>query len=322
MLKWIGRIIFIMIVSLLSLQVYSYATYTKMQNYYEENVAPYIDESSTYLHGINTLMGIDYYRESPLLYEFIQDEGDYQITLRIYAIGISANKEHYDGLMIFVNNVRVSHNGEQLINPALRISVELDLDTLFIGDEFTNRGIIFYDPDQPFAFFNIPVLFLFDADKYLKVIGEDTFANINRIEVKYSNGSKDDDGNLIYSEMPLLLSTAKPTAEGAHNKDDSFAIDVDLYRLRHQFANSQPNDSEIAAFNLITDRGDLGPYNWIVWRTMILYVLAVAFITYFLFFHKLVMERYREKRYLRRKQGKEVLEVETIFKDNKPEEKR
>jgi len=322
MLKWIGRIVFVMVVSLLSLQVYSYATHTKMQLYYAEEVAPYRNDSSVYLKGINTLMGINYYRSYPLLYEFIDASGDYQITLRVYAIGITSNNVQYDGLMIFVNNVTILHEDQKIHNPAIRITVELDQDTLVVKDEFTNSGNIIYNPDEPFAFFNVPVLFLFDAEKYLKVVDEDVFANLTKIVVEYSNGSKDSDNNLIFSDIPLLIASTSPSNESSHNKDASFSINVTNYRLRDQFANSQPNDAEIASFNLVSDRGSFAPYNWSVWRIMIIYVLAVVFITYFLFFHKLVREHYRDKSYLRDKGNNQAVEAEPLFKDSEPDNKK
>lgn len=315
MLKWIGRALYVMVISLLSLQIYSYAYYSKLQEYYNDNVADFIDDDPVFLNGINTLMGIDYYRESPVLYEYIKDDGDYQITVRAYAVGIMSNNTYYDGFMILVNDVIIVENGVTLVDPVIKINVELDASTLMVGEELTNRGSIFFDSLQPFAYYNVPVLFLFDAEDYLKVPDQNVFANLTRIEVEYSNREIGDDENLIYNESPIFLATKAPTSESAYNKDSTLAINVDDYRLRTQFENAVPTEAEMTTFNLNDDRGDMSPYNWLIWRTMLVYILIVAIVTYFLFFHKKVRERYKTRNYGIRKNGNQVVNAVPIFKD-------
>ncbi|PKK97188.1 MAG: hypothetical protein CVV58_02505, partial [Tenericutes bacterium HGW-Tenericutes-3] len=219
MLKWVGRILYVMVISLLSLQVYSFAYYSKLQEYYTDNVADNINDDALLLNGVNTLMGIDYYREAPVLYEYIKDDGDFQVTVRAYAVGIMSNDEYYDGFVILVNNVRIVENSEVLENPIIKISVEIDTNTLNVDNELTNRGSVFFDSEQPFAYYNVPVLFLFDAEDYLKVPGEETYANLTRIEVEYSNREVDEDDLVIYNETPLFLATTAATSESARNKD-------------------------------------------------------------------------------------------------------
>ncbi|MBU1141449.1 MAG: hypothetical protein KKG64_02880 [Firmicutes bacterium] len=322
MLKWIGRALYVMIISILSLQIYSYAYYSKLQEYYNDNVSEYIDDDTVFLNGINTLMGIDYYRESPILYEYIKDDGDFQITVRAYAIGIMSDNTYYDGFMILVNHVLIVEDGATLEDPIIKINVELDTNTLMVSEELTNRGSIYFDSLQPFAYYNVPVLFLFDAEDYLKVPNQDAFANLTRIEVEYSNREVDDDKNLIYNESPLFLATAVATSESALNKDATLAINVNDYRLRLQFENDVPSEIEMITFNLNDDRGDMNPYNWLIWRTMLVYVLIVAIVTYLLFFHKIVRERYKTKNYGIRKDGSKSVDAEPIFKDIEYKNKR
>lgn len=315
MLKWVGRMLYVMVISLLSLQIYSYAYYSKLQEYYTENVSEYVNDETVYLNGINTLMGIDYYRESPPLYEYINNDGDYQINVRAYGVGIVSNKTYYDGFMIYVNNVNIVENGYPIDDPIIKITVELDENTLLVDEELTNTGSIFFDPSQPFAYYNVPVLFLFDADDYLKIPDTDILANLIRIEVSYSDGSIDENKDFVYNDSPLFLATTVPTDESAFNKDGALVINVDDYRLRAQFADNVPTESEILTYNLNTDHGDLRPYNWVIWRTMGIYVLIVALITYLLFFHKAVRERYKTRNYGIRKNGTQVVDAEPIFKD-------
>ncbi|MBN2299734.1 MAG: hypothetical protein JXC31_00940 [Acholeplasmataceae bacterium] len=323
MLKWFGRILYIVVISILSLQIYSYAYYSKLQDYYAENVIEHIDDDAVYLNGINTLMGIDYYRSSPVLYEYIKDDGDYQLSVKAYAVGITSDDVTYDGFFILVNNVQITKDDVQVVDPIIKITVELDEDTLLVDNELTNTGSIYFDPQQPFAYYNVPVLFLFDAKDYLQMREDDedltpipnTFSNLTRIEVSYSDRTIDEDDQFIYEEVPLFLATTIDTQESAINKDLSLSIDVDDYRLRSKFADQVPTESEISSFNLITERGDMSPYNWVIWRTMLIYLLVVALVTYLLFFHKRVRDYYKTKNYGRRKDGTLIDNTNSIFKD-------
>lgn len=315
MLKWVLRMLYVMAVSLFSLQIYSFAYYSKLQEYYTDHVVENINNDTLYLNGINTLMGVDYYRDSPVLYEYIKDDGDNQLHVKIYAVGITSSDTQYDGYMILVNNVHIMDNGTEIDNPALKITIGLDANTLRVDKDLTNTGSIFYDPLQPFAYYNVPVLFLFDAPDYLQIPDTTTYANLTRIEVSYSDGTIDDNKNLVYNDVPLFLATTEATSESAQNKDATLSIDPDLYRLRSQFSNPVPTASDITTYNLVTDRGDMSPYNWTIWRTMIIYVLVVALVTYLLFFHKGVMDRRKAKHYGVKKDGTPNKESEAIFKD-------
>lgn len=315
MLKWVGRALYVMVISLLSLQVYSYSYYSKLQEYYSEVVADNVDDDAVFLKGINTLMGIDYYRDSPVLYEYIKDDGDFQLSVRVYAVGIMSDKTYYDGYMVFVNDVVIIEGGEALVDPVIEIAIELDQATLLVNEVMTDSGSIVYDSKQPFAYYNVPVLFLFDADSYLKIPDEDGFSNLTRIEVSYSNRSVDEDDHYVFNESPLFIAASVPISESAYNKDTNLSIDSSIYQLRAQFTDNIPSDAEITSFNLVTDRDNLSEYNGVIWRTMGIYIAIVAGITYLLFFHKKVREHYKTRNYGVKPDGANAVNAEPIFKD-------
>jgi len=315
MLKWVGRILYIIMISLLSLQIYSYAYYSKLQEYYMDHVEENLNNNEAYLNGINTLMGIDYYRESPILYSFSSTAGDYQFSVNVYAVGVNAKDLYYDGLMIFVNNVSITKDSAVIEDPILKISVELDQATLLVGEELSDTGSIYFDPSQPFAYYNVPVLFLFDADDYLKVPDEDAFAVINRILVEYSDGEKDEDNALIFDDSALFIASREVISDAAYHKDTTLTINVDDYRLRDDFADQIPTDAEIIAFGLNADHGDLDAYNWTVWKIMLIYITLVIVVTYLLFFHKMVREHFKTKNYIPRNNTGNTITAEPIFKD-------
>ena len=315
MLKWFGRALYVMVITLLSLQVYSYSYYSKLQEYYTDVVADNVDDDAIFLKGINTLMGIDYYRESPVLYEYIKDDGDFQLSVRVYAVGIMSDKSYYDGYMIFVNDVVIVEDGVTLVDPVIEIAVELDQATLLVNEVMTDSGSITYDSQQAFAYYNVPVLFLFDAESYLKIPDEDAFSNLTRIEVSYSNRTVDEDDYYVFNESPLFIAASTPISESAYNKDSNLIIDPNVYRLRDQFADDVPSDAEITSFNLVTERDDLSDYNGVIWRTMAIYFVIVIGITYLLFFHKKVREHYKTRNYGIKTDGSNTGNAESIFKD-------
>ncbi|MBE0701395.1 MAG: hypothetical protein IH571_06890, partial [Acholeplasmataceae bacterium] len=314
----VGRIVYIVAIALISVQVYGFAFFSKLQAYYEEHVVEHIDDEVVFFKGINTLMGLDYYRESPLLYEETINDGDYQLRISIRAVGATSDGNPIDGLAILVNNIKILENEVEVENPIIRVTVQLDSNTLLVGDDFSNRGSIFYNPEQPFAYYNVPILFLFDTVNYMKDAETDAISSIERIEVSYSNGLQDDDKNYVFNPSFIFLATTGPNDEAVlgGNKDEAFVLDQNLYQLQNQFLGDTPSETELETFGLNTERDDLGAYNHLVWRTMIIYVLIVSLVTYLLFFHKRVREHFKMKHVRPKILGSEGVHLEdAIFKD-------
>jgi len=308
----------IVAIALISVQVYGFAFFSKLQAYYEEHVVENINDEVVFFKGINTLMGLDYYRESPLLYEKTIDEGNYQLRISIRSVGATSESTPIDGFAILVNNVKILEDEVEVENPIIRVTVQLDANTLLVGDEFSNRGSIFYNPEQPFAYYNVPILFLFDTVNYMKDAETEAISSIERIEVSYSNGSQDSDNNYIFNSSFIFLATTGPNDEAVlgNNKDEAFFLDQNLYQLQNQFEGDTPSETELVAFSLNTDRDDLGAYNHLVWRTMAIYILVVTLVTYLLFFHKRVREHFRMKKVRPKALGADGIHLEdAIFKD-------
>ncbi|MDO9629953.1 MAG: hypothetical protein Q7I99_08640 [Acholeplasmataceae bacterium] len=314
MLKWLIRFFYLMIISIATIYVYGSANYSRLEAYYSDYMEEHLDDAQTYLKGINTLMGLDYYSNSAV-YQYVQDSGNHQLTVSIYAIGVTLNNELYDGLMIYVNNVKIREEGVLVENPKLKITVTLDQSTYKSGDDFISTATVLFDPDKAFPYSYVPNVFLLYADNYLKVVNQDIYANIERISISYSNGTLDDKNALVYNDSLLFLGTDIIASEAAFNKTNDLVLNPDDFRLSKQFAGEQPTAEELLSFNLITDRGDLGEYNILIWRTMIIYVLIIGALTYVLFFHKIVKAKIQEKRYQTKDDNKKEVNAVPIFKD-------
>lgn len=290
MWKWVGRSFYIIFVIFVTAWVYSAAYFSKLQAYYDDHIRDHMDNPDIFLTGVNTLLQTDYFRESPLLFSYQQDDGDYQLNVFIYAVSATEDDVRNDGFMIFVNEVSVKHNDETLTNPIIKITVGLDTETLLVNGEPSNEGTVQYIPTDPFSFSNLPTVFLFDNDRFLRDSETDTIAQLESIAIYYSDGSLDEDNRYIYETRPIFLATTVPSDEIVlgDNKVGDLSIDQSLYQLRFVFDGAFPNDAEIEALNLNTDRESLNEYNFLIWRSMGIYTLFVLGITYFLFFHKYV----------------------------------
>ncbi len=315
MMKWIGRSIYILVLLFISVSVYRIAYTAKLQNYYEAEIKDNMDDQETLLRGLNTLLTINYYRESPVLYHYESATGDYQFDLSTYAIGITADKKPYNGMMFVINNIKIKKNGELLENPIIKMSVTLSDATLLVNKDFSNTGSVYYDPAQPFSIYNVPALFLFDAENYLQVPDTtDQFASIEKITLEYSDGKLNNDKELLFDEVMLFVGSKTEYQGAAHFKDNSFAIDQSFYQINAQFGADGLTQDDIDNFNLVTEQDDLSPYNGAIWSILSIYVVAVSVVTYFLFFHKYVRARLQAKKE-ESYQGSSNNKSETIFKD-------
>lgn len=320
MMKWIGRSVYMLAIVFISVIIYRYAYTAKLQEYFDAEIRDHINDDEVLLIGLNTLLTIDYYRESPVLYQYVSDAGDYQFTLSSYAIGITYADESYDGLMFVVNDVKIIEDGELLENPVLKITVNLSNKTLLVEEELANIGSVYYDPLLPFSIYNVPALFLFNAENYLLISNDDEnanpeYASIENITIEYSNGQANEDNGYAFNEIPLFVGSKVEYRDAAYIKDSTFNIDPDLYQLSDDFGSDGVTSADIATYNLVTDQDDLTPYNGSIWRIMGIYVLLIIVITYFLFFHKMVMSRSQYKKSLAQKEIADK-NPEAIFKDS------
>ena len=327
MMKWIGRSIYVLAIAFISVIVYRIAYTAKLQAYYEAEIKDHLNDDDILLKGLNTLLTIDYYRESPLLYQYISDEGNYQFKLSAYAIGISYSNESYDGLMFVINDINIVEDDGLVEDPIIKMTVNLSHQTLLVNESYQNFGSIYYDPVLQFSIYNVPALFLFDADNYLLIPNDDEsaekeYATIETITLEYSNGKTNDNGDYVFDDIPLFVGSKTEYRDAVHDnhKDSNFDIDPSLYRLKDIFGEDGLTDDDIFLYNLVTEQDDLTPYNGIVWRIMFIYILVVIMITYFLFFHKYVRQKMQYKQTQLAK-DKEALEKKSLFKDIPEDEK-
>lgn len=308
MLKWFLRILYFIIIAILSLQVYGYAYFQQLEAYYKDNLEPYLDDEVTYMEGMNTLLGLSYFSEEADLFDYTHIDGDITYRFSIRTVGAVTENIGVDGYAMMISDINIIHEGERLERPIIKINVEMSDTTFLVNGNYTDVKTLIYDIENPFSFQNVPVFFMFDFDGYNLISETNDFATIQRIEILYGWVEGD---VYEFSPVPIFLATVTPSNEAAIYKMSGFEIPTS-YRLMDQFENNTPSELQISALNLNTTRGDINEYSYILTRTIVIFLSAVFVVTYFLFFHKSVMRYYRKK-----KGEKEPVKdlTSSIFKD-------
>ena len=319
MLKWIGRIIYVVAVLYMSVFVFTLSYQAKLQDYYDSEIRENVNNDEILLRGLNTLYNIEYYRESPILYQFEQLEGNHQFTLTVYAIGGYLSDTPSDGMMLVINNIKIIEDGELIEDPVIKISVTSSHQTFLVNDEYIQTASVTYDPLLPYSTKNAPALFIFDAEDFLLIPNEDDqapneYATLTRITLDYSNGKNNDNGKYVYDSKPLFIASPILPSDAAYAKDDDFSIDPSLYKIRENFIDEGLTDEVISTYNLNTETDDLSPYNKTIWKILLIYFFSLTVVTYFAFFHRIVKERKAMKKRMEEK-AKLANNPNTLFKE-------
>ncbi len=308
MLKWFLRILYFIVIAVLSLQVYGYGYFQQLEAYYKDNLEPYLEDEVTYMEGMNTLLGLSYFSEDADLFDVSITEGDIQYRFSIRTVGAVTEDVGVDGYAMMISDINIIHEGNSLERPIIKMTVEMTEDTFLVDGNYTNIKTLIYDIDNPFSFQNIPVFFMFDYDGYNVIPESESFADIARIEILYGWVNED---VYEFSPVPIFLATQVPNNEAALYKTTDFSISND-YRLMQLFENNRPDDIQIATYNLNTTRDDINSYSYILTRIIVIFLFAVFVVTYFLFFHGSVMRYYKKKKAMRLPKNEMN---QSIFKD-------
>lgn len=308
MLKWFLRILYFIVIAVLSLQVYGYGYFQQLEAYYKDNLEPYLEDEVTYMEGMNTLLGLSYFSENADLFDVSITEGDIQYRFSIRTVGAVTEDVGVDGYAMMISDIDITHEGNVLERSIIKMTVEMTDDTFLVDGNYTNIKTLIYDIDNPFSFQNIPVFFMFDYDGYNVIPESESFADIARIEILY--GWVNDDV-YEFSPVPIFLATQMPNNEAALYKTTDFSISND-YRLMQLFENNRPDEIQIATYQLNTTRDDINAYSYILTRIIVIFLVAVFVVTYFLFFHGSVMRYYKKKKAMRLPKNEMN---QSIFKD-------
>jgi hypothetical protein len=283
----------------------------------KENMVGEESNLPVYLKGLSTLEYLDYIQSEPFYFVDEGDNPDVTFKMGIYAIGKTIGSDKVDGFLFYIYDVSVKDEENNVINdPSLQINVTLDQETYKPGnsENLYDEITVTYNPDQTAS---LSYLALYNAKDYLAVTDQDdVFANVTKIEVLYSVGDKTSSGAYEYLEIPLFVAANNITSETPGLiKVLDFEMDPAEYQLRSQFSEPTPSEAELTTFGLSTEQFNLNKYNWYIWRALIIYILVIIVVTYFLFFHKRVMEKRRFKKIDSSTAQTRTVNADPIFKE-------
>ena len=332
-LKWVGRFVYIILVMFSALYIIQIGYISRNNAYYVNEVMDHWNERDTYLEGVSTLQYLDYYQKDPFYTYNTKDHGgvvgETNFELSIHAVGITYNDIFYDGFLVFINNVEIYENGSLVEDPILKLTANLSDATILIDDTYENQGSVVFDPQSESYYGNTPALMLFDITGNLindngteDDTSDDILATLAKITIDYSNRSTNEEaGTYIFNSdvtggSPLFVGANGTVNDGAIYTATDLVVEASDYQLSNQFVGEEFSDTDVQTLGLNDQHGDVSDYNGEIWRIMVFYILAVAVITYFLFFHKIVRAKYLDKKAASQTNSNVVeAEVEPIFKD-------
>jgi hypothetical protein len=312
-----------MLISVATVMVYTSSYVDATVEFYNDHMSD-VDDTAEFMIGISTIMDLEYFQENPV-YQYKVDSGDYQFTLSMHQFGYTYNKKLSDGIMIFINQVKITYDGILLENPVTKLEVSLSDQTYLERGSSNKTDLVIreFNPSKLVTAAYLPVLFLlYDEDNLQKSDG--TFSSIDSIKLGFSAGELDQNSALIYNTL-FFTSTNSTLIDEIVSNDESEFVDYtyefnhESFQLTNNFNLTEektfPSEQEILTYQLITEKGDLAAYNYIIWRSMSIYILIVILITYVLFFHKIVKEKYFNKKYPKKTKDLKEIQEKSLFKD-------
>ncbi len=348
MLKWIGRILYIIFVTLIvfTIEIGSGGIPGLQRgDYAAEHIIPAKDSNGNYdpllaLAHYTAAMGIYYSNNSIATFSSIGEnnvEEKYQVSFEIYPLVtlISDEKKTIwnDGIIIVLkdfNDKAVSYRVEARATNTLNSSKVIssiikDQD----GNEYPNTIMVnpddFFQNSRPALTTYIPNSYFYtnetEEDKKTLTKFEYDYVSISI----YATFAKDDGET---EEVFVYRVTDGSQSFGGNPKfEDSAILDLnaDDFNFSKFITGKTPTDAEAATYGLVMTYHpvDLSAYNYWYWIIYTGYFILIIVIPYFWFFHRKVMAKIRQKQILKekeefvnqRKNNSDEPPLEPIFKD-------
>lgn len=315
-LKWITRILYIVIVGFVTFFVYTLSVSARSDAYLTSKKDEIIQDTAEGRNAFITSLVTSNYNGSaqvynriePLYYEEFVKDDEFRLKLRIYSIVLLDDKVAYNGLVFLVTDLVIT-------------DPDVSLDANFhkiITAKFDFSKSIHITKDETKMTHSVELGVAFDDSTRVAMITETALtssensnekADIEKVTLFYhtpieNSESKNDIPLLTTIQMDRDHLTAEADAFPADLAKRSYDLSPDRINLLKDYPNPVNNDiiyyREGAAKELYA-------FNGKIWQFMIIEVLVVIVITYLLFFNSYVMKLVREKRMHRKsKEGEEL----------------
>lgn len=327
-MKWIGRILYIIVVVIIGTLVLRFSQINAQVKYYNDNALPYLIENDreNYIEGYMTANLVEEYLKYPIYLANSNDE-TFTFEFAIYHLRVTNNDNNISYLTFYFNEV--TFNYEELLSDYN--SYEENNNTAGILIELKMAGVDeivtnYYPLDINFR---MPIVIL----EQVKVNNDELFrfqvVDSNDKEVNKTSNEIEkititlEDLTTATTEQPDPIKTVIAEFNSDSTNDlsltdnlilngdtlesNNFNGAVSNYALNDNYS----NESLLGA----THFGDLSVYQKGVVKSLIIYFLIVVVITFLLFFLKPLMNHLNQRR-----TNKETKELKALSNNNELEE--
>lgn len=335
MLKWIGRILYVIIVFLFTTTV-GIGEGIVLSEYYEKVV---LQESNDFDRTVSTYLGMDYsyYGKESLLDNQIvvdatRDEINVKFGLQIYPLGsLRTNVEDnliFDGLVFYMDGISSSENfilSHFTYQFKVKNTITNEISDLYVVD---NSYVYIVVPPSNETISGIPKGLMFVTEANMKSIDpkkpEKAEYEILTMDIFGHGYLKDDETKK--DQNIHLYKGYKDGHTGDGNPvelNNNFVLNREDYMLSAITNLTElPTAEDLVTYNIGFVEANYSPYFYWYWVIGFLYIGLLLVIPYFWFFHVKVMENHRARKKVKLQAAKRKLSndsrvVEAEFTDKK-----
>lgn len=298
MLRWISKILYFVMIVFITFLVSNFSEASKVIDFFNSQKAAVLSDNrhliaattvTNYHDGTNAyIKNVPLYQEKFIAYD---DTGaiSFQIDIAIYAYVEAKNTQANNAFAIIYNDLIIKDSTVLIENNQPVIQLEINLDK-----EITVQGNNFKQTKEYFVpLFESSTGFIAINHNILKV--SDGYAEIEKLSFSYLT---DQD-----SELPLVtLSNPSLDMENQTDKFDDEGFNRDISNvsstnidLINQYGLSTIKTSDAFYFDAALDH-KLNSYNYYYVQYIAIELLFVIPLTYFLFFHRHVLELLKKRK--------------------------
>jgi len=289
MKKPITQILYLVLVGLIALVVITYAQATKVLDFLNDQKEELVEDEQKLLQAFvisSFADGTDIYIEKDPLYSqsFKSNNGNYELDLNIYNVVIFNKDERFASIAFIIDNVDINWPDvylDELKRPIIDAKLLLDEPLIYNNHEYSETQETFvWAMDSNIGLFYI---------NYELLTNNDGYVNIEEIQITFRNQDQTTNQTLInlgantnYDVMPEEIDRNIDTLQYENIKH---LKDINTYYLNDE--NIFYDTNMMKLFN---------SYNKVYFMYLGTYILIVAVVTYFAFFHSYVLNKRRIKK--------------------------
>jgi len=295
MMKIIVRIMYGILVLLTGFVVFSDASFQRTQNFYFDSATKNLENNlPEFVHDTMLITGSNRFLKEPI-YRLRSEDNEFSFNLTIYHFQQIKNENISSGIMFYVSNLETN---EEIDGISFRFKSEVS--NLFVDTNITtkiNEENVKGNVIDPILFsFDEDTGFIFNDSNNKKI----TLPEIKEIELRTLT-IEDGDINIDKDVFAIIKHSNHHDIESSNEfqfvrkgnilEINSFTGNIlDYQSLDEKYELSSGENNVYTTTNL----EKIQPYNYLVTRTMSIYIGVVLVSTYLLFFLKPTIDRFKE----------------------------